>query len=246
MQPCKIFNFLTSLMVLTLILPAKAYGNIVFDPTNFIENSTTAANSVISLNHQAEQIRIALENMKNYDGNAGEWGNAQTLLKNLSDTVAQGQSLSYSMQNIDEAFKQRFPGYQPSKNYPEDYKTWAQTALDTLQQTLGAAGLQTSNFVSEQAALNQLAQLSQTAVGRMQALQVGNMIATQQVTQLQQLRQLIASQVSAQNAYAAYQVNKEANQESATSAWIDAGDITVPKYGTKGKGFGANDFRKIP
>ena len=246
MQLGKIYPFLTRLMVLTLILSAKAYGNIVFDPTNFIENSTTAANSVIALNHQAEQIRLALANMKNYDGNAGEWGNAQTLLQNLSDTVAQGQSLSYSMQNIDTAFKQRFPGYQPSRNYPEDYKTWAQTALDTLQQTLGAAGLQTSNFINEQAALNQLAHLSQTAVGRMQAIQVGNMLATQQVTQLQQLRQLIASQVSAQNAYAAYQVNKDANQESATSAWIDAGDITVPTYGAKGKGFGADDFRKLP
>jgi P-type conjugative transfer protein TrbJ len=68
--------------------------------------------------------------------------------------------------------------------------------------------MQASQFGNEQATLTQLSSLSQSAQGRMQALQVGNMIATQQ-----NLRQLVIAQINAQNTYASYQIQKEQSSE---------------------------------
>jgi P-type conjugative transfer protein TrbJ len=169
--------------------------------------------------------------MQNYKGDAGRWANMQNLLYHLANQVEQGQALAYQMQDIDRQYRSRFPGYVAPQNYQESYRNWSQTTHDTLLSTLASAGMQAEQFHQEQMTLNQLAGLSQTAQGRMQAMQVGNMLASQQIGQLQALRQLIVTQINAQNTYAAYQTQKEASVEASTDQWISGSQTAFPQYG---------------
>lgn len=238
------FNRICRVGIVLLLYPTLAMSlgfDTVYDPWNEVQTTATATNTATALVNQAEQIKMELQNLKNFDGNTGQWGNAQALLQQLGDTIAQGKALSYNMRNLDQTFQQKFPGYKAQQNYQTAYQDWSQSTLDTLRTVLNSVGIQANNFASEQAALDRLAQLSQTAQGHMQAIQVGNMIATQQVSQMQQLRQLVASQTNAQNTYAAYEVSKAASQQAAVDQFIAAGDVKPPQYGT-GKGFNTKNL----
>ena len=70
--------------------------------------------------------------------------------------------------------------------------------------------------------------MSDTSVGRMQALQLGNMMACEQVQQLVKLRQPVMAQVNAQNVYMAHQTNREAQRSATQSQWIRNGNTDAP------------------
>ena len=70
--------------------------------------------------------------------------------------------------------------------------------------------------------------MSESAAGRMQALQVGNMMAAEQLQQLVQLRQLVMAQINAQNVYMAAQTNREAQRAATQSEWIRNGNAEAP------------------
>lgn len=224
------------LILFALIVFQFTSAMVVYDPTNWIQNAATAANTAQQLVNETEQLKISLQDIKNYNGDTGQWANIQMLLFRLGNEVQKGQSLSYNMQNLDSAYHRQFPGYVAPQDYQQSYSHWSQTTLDTLQGTLSSVSMQANQFQNEQTTLNQLSYLSKTATGRMQALQVGNMLATQEVSQLQELRQLVMTQVNAQNTYASYQVQKEASGEAATNNWVSSSSTDFPRYG-EGQGF---------
>jgi len=63
------------------------------------------------------------------------FGTVASDIANLRQIVNTGQALSYTMSNMDGAFKVRFPGYSSTTNYGQSYQQWSQTSLDS---TLGA------------------------------------------------------------------------------------------------------------
>ncbi len=78
-------------------------------------------------------------------------------LNALANIVQGGQALAYSLGNVDELFRQTFPGYgYDSGAYYLQYRNWSQTSLDTTLGTLRAAGLQGQQLQNEQAILNSL------------------------------------------------------------------------------------------
>jgi P-type conjugative transfer protein TrbJ len=232
MQINKILRYFLISIFISFIFNKNINAFIVYDPTNWLQNATTAANTAQELVKQTQQLEIALKEIKNYDGNIGQWANIQNLLQQLGEEVQQGQALSYMMPNLDSQFKQTFPGYSATLNYQKSYLSWSQTALDTMRSTLESAGMQAREFGNEQTSLNQLAALSQSAQGRMQALQVSNMIATQEVSHLQKLRQLVIDQVNAQNTYAAFQIQKDQSSEASAASWIHSSETIFPRYGS--------------
>ncbi len=142
--------------------------------------------------------------------------------------IDQEQALAYQAADIDSLFRQRFPGYRPVTDWAQEYELWTQTTLDTLRGTLNAAGVHAANFATEQARIQALQAMSDSAAGRMQALQVGTMMAAEQLQQLVQLRQVILAQMNAQNVYMANQTNKDAQQDATESQWIRNGVNHLP------------------
>src|ERR1700727_361956 len=71
------------------------------------------------------------------------FGTVASDIANLRQIVNTGQALSYTMSNMDGAFKVRFPGYSSTTNYGQSYQQWSQTSLDTTLGALNAPGRQT-------------------------------------------------------------------------------------------------------
>jgi P-type conjugative transfer protein TrbJ len=144
------------------------------------------------------------------------FGPIQQDLSQLAQVVQGGQALSYSMGNLDAQFRNTFPGYSSSNSgYFNSYKKWSQTSLDTTLSTLRAVGLQGQQLNSAQSVLAQLRLMSTGAGGQMQAAEVGNQIAEQQVEQLMALRQLMLVDLQSKQAYQAEQIQKEQADKAA-------------------------------
>src|SRR5260370_11856052 len=137
-------------------------------------------------------------------------GSIREDLGQLAQIVQGGQALAYSMGNLDAQFRNTFPGYSSrTSGYFNDYKKWSQTSLDTTMNSLRAVGLQGQQLNNAQAVLAQLRAMSMGAGGQMEAAEVGNQIAEQQVEQLMALRQLMLVDLQSKQAYQAEQIQKE-------------------------------------
>jgi len=147
-------------------------------------------------------------------------------IANLRQIVNTGQALSYTMSNMDGAFRLRFPGYSNTTNFGAAYQGWSQTSLDSTLGALSAAGLQDSQFDSDTALLQTLQQQSTSAVGRMEAIEVGNQIAENQAEQLMKLRQLMMADMQSKAAYQGSMVQSEATKQANSDAFFGPIEVT--------------------
>ena len=159
------------------------------------------------------------------------WGNIAGDLAQVRNVVANGQHISYALQNADTVFMQRFPGYKPTTDYKGQYQAWSQGSMDGVRSAMNAAGVQSSQFATEQGTMQQLQAMSENSQGQHQALQVGNQIAVQQVQQIQKLRELQMAQMQAQNNYlAASQQTQDEGRVATESAFKSAGPQTPHSF----------------
>ena len=154
------------------------------------------------------------------------FGTVTSDISNLNQIVKTGQSLSYTMGNLDGTFRLRFPGYSSSTNYGQSYQTWSQTSLDSTLGALNAAGLQNSQFNSDEALLQTLQGQSESAVGRMQAIEVGNQIAENQSEQLMKLRQLMMADMQSKASYQGALVQAEATRQANSDLFFGQTQVT--------------------
>jgi P-type conjugative transfer protein TrbJ len=212
--------------VLSLPQPAAAQVT-VFDPANYAKNTLTELNTLQTTINQAtqianqlQQLAYELQNLRNIPN--GVWGQIQSDLAQLKQVAKVGQSISYSDANLTQEFTQLYPGYEVPTNYTKAYTQWASNALGGIQGALQAAGLQSSQFRSEDQLFGQLQQLSNGSLGHMQALQVSNMIGVQEVQQLEKLRQLQMAQLQGQLDYLATQQQSDLTKFATLRAWLDS------------------------
>lgn len=142
------------------------------------------------------------------------WGNTMSQLQQLAKIAREGQAMAYSMSQIDSEFRNRFKGYNnyskinENGHFSQQYQQWSNTVRDSLSGTLKSMNMQYDQFNTEEKTLKQLEQISQSATGRMQAIQAGNQISAQQVRQTQKLRSLMMAQMQAQVSYMAAETDK--------------------------------------
>jgi len=151
-------------------------------------------------------------------------------LRQLQAIYENTRALAHSMSNLDQQFRDQFKGYddylksigQGTNNMPDRYKKWAASSFDNARTAMLAVGMNVSTFEAEDALLRILVQRSQTAQGRMQAIQAGNEIAAQQVQQLQKLREMIAASVTLQSNYIAQQTERQAVDDAFLETFYSA------------------------
>src|SRR2546422_11592808 len=112
------------------------------------------------------------------------------------------------MAGMDRVVRERYPGYRPATDWPAVYDQWTRTTLDTLRGSLAAVGLHPDDFADEQRRIQTLTALSDSAEGRMQAIQAGNMLAAERIQQPARLRQRMMAQINGQNVYRANGTNR--------------------------------------
>lgn len=152
------------------------------------------------------------------------FGSIAADLKSVVNIYQRSQALGRQIENMDTQFNTAFPGFesylQQAANSAETpmrdrYKEWSGQGRDNAKTALEAANLNTSTFQSEDALLHRMVARSQSAAGRMQAIQAGNEIASQNVQQLQKLRDLVATQINMQGNYMAQEGDRKAASEAA-------------------------------
>lgn len=218
---------LTVAAILILQMPAPAHAQLPF--------GIGASEATQWLNHgqlvnqylrQAEQLAEALKQTANMIKNSQllttqAFGPITSDINQLSQVVQGGSALAYSLANLDAMYRQRFRGYAyNAKSYYTDYREWSQTSLDTTRSTMRAAGLQSEQLQNEQAVLAALRGMSLTTDGHMQALQVANQIAEQQVEQLMKLRVLMLVDLQSKQAFQAHEIQRDAASAAAAEAFF--------------------------
>ena len=206
----------------------------MIDAANLIQTTMTTLKMVESVINEVEMIANQVRQIENMIQNTRNYGRgifdteALPRLVRLGQVIDQEQAIAYSMGNIDGLFRQRYPGYRPVTDWSREYDTWTRTTLDTLRGTLSSVRLHAGDFATEQARIQALQAMSDSAEGRMQALQLGNMMAGEQLQQLVKLRQLVMAQINAQNVYMATQTNREAQRAATQSEWVRNGNADAP------------------
>jgi P-type conjugative transfer protein TrbJ len=222
---------LVAVMATETMSPIPAYAGV---PGVFATEYTQLLNYA-ELAGQLEKQVLMVENQLNQLADMAKhgititnqlFGTVASDINNLNQIVKTGQSLSYTMSNLDGSFRLRFPGYSSSTNYGQSYQTWSQTSLDSTRGALNAAGLQNSQFNSDEALLKTLQSQSQSAVGRMQAIEVGNQIAENESEQLMKLRQLMMADIQSKAAYQGALVQAEATKQANSDEFFGQTQVT--------------------
>jgi P-type conjugative transfer protein TrbJ len=222
-------------LIVVLLAPsgAGAYAAVVLDPTNLVQNTISALKAIESVINEVQMIANQIKQIENMIQNtasySGVWDReALPRLLRLGQIIEQEQAIAYAMAGMDRVFRERYPGYRPVTDWAKTYDQWTRTTLDTMRGTLAAVRLQADDFADDQRRIQTLTALGDSAEGRMQAIQVGNMLAGEQVQQLAKLRQLMMTQINAQNVYMADLTNREAQRTATQQEWVRNGNKEAP------------------
>ncbi len=190
----------------------------------------------------AQQLQYMQAQMQNLTAAPQQiWGQAQQDLSQLTQLVSQSQGLAYTAGNLSQQFQQEYPGFTAGANFGQQYGDWITKSLGGLSTAMQVAGLQTNQgqFATEQAALQSIRNMSAGSPGALQAVQAGNMIASNMADQLMKLRQLMGSQMAAQDTYLATQQQVQAGRAMATQQFMQQGTGTIRQPGQSGfQGYG--------
>ncbi len=192
---------------------------------------TQLANGLLlaqQLANQAQQLQNMLLNTNGFSTQI--WGTTLQDLNQLNSLMQQSKALAYTASNLDGLFASKYSTYSSyllqkmgASDWQNKYAQWSQEGSDNALYALKGLGLQAAQMQNDDAVIQQLQAMAGSAQGNMQALQIANMIAAQNVDQIQKLRQLIMMQLQMQANYIAMQQDKEAahqaNREILFQTW---------------------------
>ena len=116
------------------------------------------------------------------------------------------------------------------------------TTQNTLNGVLQSLGSSANDFQNENTRLSFLQNQAQSATGQTEAIQAASQIASEQVSQLQLLRQTIIAQTNAQATYYAAQMQQQASSQAELSQVINNGSTTSPAIGQSGNQLSLPNF----
>lgn len=197
-------------------------GSLVYDPSNWLENATTAANSASMIANQLQMIYYTAKDMQSMP--ASTWTSASGLMMQLGNIAGMVSTLGYSAQMLSTQFQANYPGYTPSQNYSGQYAQTTQSFSQQLGSDLSEFGMQAAALSSSAAQLQYLNSLNTQGIsGKLQALQVGTSVATLEASTLQQMETLQMQQAQEQRLYMAHKVQSKAAQEAAGQCFTQSG-----------------------
>ncbi len=245
-------KILAAALVAALVtpLPALATGAIAgaTEPTQIMNNIQLVMSYVEQAQQtvtQLNQYQTMLTNLMRLTpsellGQASRqlWqdqGMTQTFT-NLRNIIVNGQSMAYTMSNMESRFKTLNPGFSnfgSGMDFFKAYQNWSDNTLGQVKNAVAMVTAHSEAFDSEQGMVQELANASNSAQGQLQAVQAGNQIGVAMVGQMQKLRQLQMAQMQAQNAYIAGQQSRQ-----------DASDAQMQQFLQNAKNFKTDEYGK--
>ena len=182
--------------------PALAW-RIVFDPTNYVQNTLTAIRTLEQINNQIRQLQNEAQMLMNQARNLASLPSSVVgqLHANLATTdrlIAQARGLAYDVTNLDREFRRLYPeqyaatvtGDQMVRDAQERWKN----TLNGLQTTMKMQAQVSQNLGEDESVLADLVGKSQSAEGALQAMQAMNQLLALQAKQSIQAQRLQITQ----------------------------------------------------
>jgi P-type conjugative transfer protein TrbJ len=163
---------------------------------------------------QIEMLKTDIQNIQS--AVKGAFSNPLQAIAGIGKVMDVGQSISGSFADVQSKLADTFgPAIAIGgqlKTFTQQLKGWSDSAKDTLTGALKSVGMTRDGFKSESDALMALFEKSASTKGNLEALQSVAEIGVANVSQLQQLRSMVATQTAAQSTYYLAQ-QKEADQK---------------------------------
>ncbi|MES0111581.1 P-type conjugative transfer protein TrbJ [Mesorhizobium sp. M0013] len=216
------------------MLATPAHALIVFDPSNYSQNVLTAARSLEQITNQVTSLQNQAQMLINQARNLASlpFSSLQQLQQSVQRTqqlLGQAQNLAYDVQQIDQAFQQKYGNVSLSASdqqlVADARSRWGNTVgglQDAMRVQAGVVG----NIDTNRSEMSELVGQSQGATGALQATQAGNQLLALQVQQLADLTAVVAANGRAQALQSA---------EQATAA--DQGREQRRRFLTQGSGY---------
>jgi P-type conjugative transfer protein TrbJ len=175
--------------------PALAQ-RIVFDPSNFVQNTLTAIRTLEQINNQIKQLQNDARNLASLPFNAV--GRLRANLATTQRLIAQAKGLAYELTTMDRDFARLYPEQYAAtvsgdQMYRDAQERWKNT-LQGLQTTLRIQAQASQNLGEDEGVLADLVSQSQSAVGALQAMQATNQLPALQAKQSIQVQRLQITQ----------------------------------------------------
>lgn len=213
-----------SALALGIAPPAHALfgvGDIVFDPTNLVQNIMTAAHTLEQINNQIRQLQnealMLMNQAKNLTGlNFSALAQLRAALAATNQLIQQAQGLAFNVSQMEAEFTRLYPNaYSASTSGSQmalDARQRWRNSLEALRTATKVQSQAVQNFASDEQTLTDLVNRSQSAVGALQAMQATNQLLALQSRQTIQAQQL---QITQDRATALEQARQVAVQERA-------------------------------
>lgn len=211
-------------MAVGVAQPAHALfgvGDIVLDPSNLVQNILTAARALQQVNNQIQQLQNEAVMLTNQAKNLtslpfSALNQLQSALSATNQLLQQAQGLSLNLTQMETQFAQLYPAAYtastPANQMALDASQRWQNSLEALRTATEVQSQAVQNFASDEQALTDLVNSSQSAVGALQATQATNQLLALLARQTIQAQQL---QVTQDRAVALEQARQVAVQERA-------------------------------
>jgi P-type conjugative transfer protein TrbJ len=214
---------MVGLLALTVQNPERIEaGAFASEVTQLLNHAQLVMQYIRQGTQVANELNMYADMLKNTQPlSAHTFGAITNDLNQLAGIVQGGQALAYSLGNIDQLYRQTYPGYGYNAGaYYTQYRNWSQTSMDTTLGTLRAAGMQGQQLQSEQAVLNSLKASLQGTDGRLEALHALGDISEQQVEQLMKLRELMIADMASKQAYQSAIIQQQTAGQAATERFF--------------------------
>ena len=201
----KITIILTSLIILMPVQQAHAifgFGDIVFDPKNYIQNLVVAARSLTMIRNQIRQLQNEARMLTNMGRDLGRLD--LNILNDLNQNITAvnqlmnaAQGIAFTISETDRILSERFPDHYEEAitrdRLIQDAKARYQYSVTSLRHSMRMQAYITESIADDQNLISQLMQSSNSASGNLQVSQAGNQLLGLLAQQQIKSQQLMAS-----------------------------------------------------
>ena len=179
----------------------------VFDPSNFVENVMTAANTLQQVANQMQSLQNEALMLENQARNLASLdvssvGQFDASIARIGTLMNQAEGILYNVSQVQAEYQRLYPASTaagtPNGQLVADAQTRWQNSLSSFGQAMQVQADIVQGIPADQAAADGLVGQSQGAVGILQASQAGNQLLALQVEQMGRLQALMAAQGRAQ------------------------------------------------
>ena len=217
--------------------PALAW-RIVFDPTNYVQNTLTAIRTLEQINNQIQQLQNEAQMLTNQARNLASlpFNVVSRLRSNLALTqrlIARAKGMAYDVARMDQDFQRLYPEQYAAtvsgdQMYRDTQERWKNT-LNGLQTTMQMQAQASQNLSDDEGVLTDLVGKSQSAEGALQAMQAMNQLLALQAKQSIQTQRLQITQDRAASLELARQAAAVERGREVTRRFLGTGTPYTPQ-----------------